>query len=263
MRQPWDDGEHSLSVGLAPVAPEDWLAPDDDTALLAANKQALDAAVTDGVYARLPGTDDAIGEMRYLLAAHVGRPAPEGDALRAAAQLVPDDLCVLDRRNGAWVLVAGSLHAAGGWRLGEKLGLPLPGIHAPVPGYDDQLALRVDRIFDRLQPGPILARANWTLHDDATLYLPFGHHGWPADLTAETALTRIYTRTEHQTLRKLPRSGAVMFTIRTSVRPLGFWSAPSRRALAAALRSMHPAIQGYKRIAPLLPVIEAVADACP
>lgn len=259
MSQPWDDGHHRLSVGLALVAPEVWLASDADTPLLHANKRALDAAATPGVYAQLPGSEAAIAEARDLLAAHCGVAIPAGDALRVAAGLVPDDLCLLALRDGAWVLVAGSLHAAGGWRLAEKLGRPLLGIHEPVPGYAEQLGRRVQRIFDALQPGPILARANWTLHDNATLFLPFGHHGWPDGLTPEAALVRIFTRTEVQTLRKLPHSGAVLFTIRTSIRPLGAWSAESRRALAAALRSMHPAIQGYKRIAPLLPVIEAMA----
>ena len=53
---------------------------------------------------------------------------------------------------------AGALAYPTDWHLHEKLGQPLAGIHAPVPGFAVKLAAGVDHVFDTLTPARLLTR---------------------------------------------------------------------------------------------------------
>jgi len=136
-------------------------------------------------------------------------------ALEQAASLVSDDLCLLEAaRPHDWRLTAGSLCAPTYWTLPERIGLDLGGLHGPVPGGDPGLASRIGRIFSGLRPGPILQRFNWTVQLGCERFTPErpgldGH-----------AVEDLCLRVERQTIRKLPRSGAILFTIRICTDPL-------------------------------------------
>jgi hypothetical protein len=59
---------------------------------------------------------------------------------------------------------------------------------------------------------------------------------------------------ERQTLRRLPRTGDILFTIRVHVRPLYTLATQPQRAadLAAALRAFPQAMRQYKSLPPFL-----------
>ncbi len=138
----------------------------------------------------------------------------------AAGRLVQEDLCVMVREGDEWVLAAASLCFPSRWRLAEKIGASLREIHDPVPGYE-RIAAPTDRFFDRLDEQRPVWRTNWTLIDDPTLFQPDGasrHTGRTLDADPGEAVT---FRVERQTLRALPESGGVLFTIHTLTRPLG------------------------------------------
>jgi hypothetical protein len=67
---------------------------------------------------------------------------------------------------------------------------------------------------------------------------------------------------ERQTLRRLPHSGDILFTIRVYVRPLEHLLAyPARAAaIAAAIRALPPVIQRYKSFAPFQEAVLAWLD---
>jgi hypothetical protein len=98
------------------------------------------------------------------------------------------------------------------WRLADKLGLPAAAIHAPVPHYDEELRDRVDRFLARLRAGKGVQRRNLSVHSHDTLFAPEPHES-PASFSDDP--DAVWLRSERQTLRRLPRSGAVLFTIRT------------------------------------------------
>ena len=106
----------------------------------------------------------------------LGRPAPDPalPALMRAALTVPDDLVVMRRTEAGWVLAAAALHFPSAWRLSEKIGRPLHAVHEPVPGYAEgtRNAALIERMLDRLPPGTIVARGNWSLHAEGALHLP-------------------------------------------------------------------------------------------
>ena len=72
-------------------------------------------------------------------------------------------------------------------------------------------------------------------------------------IAAERAGEQLWLRVERQTLRRLPRSGDVLFGIRTHLEPLAaaIDGPAAARALAARMREMPAAMAAYKGIAPI------------
>ena len=93
------------------------------------------------------------------------------------------------------------------------------------PSYAERLGKPVDRFIGLLVPDRPVWRLNWSLTNDPTLFQPVGHgrRDTDPDITPENVGRRIFLRVERQTLRRLPRTGAVLFTIRTHQRPLECW----------------------------------------
>jgi hypothetical protein len=177
---------------------------------------------------------------------------PGCDPLEAAALLVQEDLCLVKLRPEGPVLTAGVVCFPSRWRLGEKIGRPLAGVHEPVPFYGERLARPVDRFMAVVKPGHIAVRLNWSLMDDPALFQPGGkfrtdHH---AVITSENAGEKLFVRVERQTLSRLPVSNAVLFTIRVHVYPLQRVVARPEIAarLAEAIRALPPETTRYKSL---------------
>ena len=124
-------------------------------------------------------------------------------------------------------------------------------IHEPVPGFAGGLAAIVDRFFASLQVARPVWRVNWSLVDTPQLFLPPEHRALRKVIAAENAGEQLWLRVERQTLRRLPRSGDVLFGIRTHLAPLAaaIDGPAAARALAARVREMPPAMAAYKGIA--------------
>ena len=63
---------------------------------------------------------------------------------------------------------------------------------------------------------------------------------------AATALDALHLRAERQTLRRLPASGATLFTIDTTIRPVASLDGAERDALEAQLAKMTPEQRRYR-----------------
>ena len=247
------DGPPWLPMGLARVPAAEWLLVDDRRPDELAERH-------DDVFAALPGTEAAgqetLGLVTGWLAArgHGAAPLAGVHPLEAAGRLVQEDLVLMVERDGDFHLDAACLCFPSHWRLADKLGRPTGAVHRPVPGYEEEVAARVDRFLDRLRPGVVTARRNWSVHPSAALFAPVPPPPAPgADL---------WLRSERQTLRRLEGSGAVLFTIRVQQTP--FASLVHRpdvaRRLAARVRAQPPAFTGYQGLAPLLPEVLARLD---
>jgi hypothetical protein len=175
-------------------------------------------------------------------------PLDDGDPLAALNALAPEDYCLLRRVATGWELAAAILCFPNRWKLAEKIGRPLPGVHAPVPGYDTVLASPVDRFLDGLRPGRGTWRTNWALNDDATLFQPeeTTHRDPRGDITAANAGDRLYLRVERQTLVKLPDSGFAVFGIRTYQTAIGTLGDRQAAEFAAVLAAVPDQAARYK-----------------
>ena len=107
-------------------------------------------------------------------------------------------------RTQVYHLVGASLCFPTRWRLADKIGRPLNTIHAPIPGYAEQLATTMDKFFDRLKVDKPVWRLNWSLMDDPTLFQPTRDGRKHAAITPEkNAGDSLWLRIERQTLRRL------------------------------------------------------------
>mmetsp|Transcript_17967 Transcript_17967/g.27346 ORF Transcript_17967/g.27346 Transcript_17967/m.27346 type:complete len:255 (-) Transcript_17967:731-1495(-) len=137
------------------------------------------------------------------------------DPLRLLGQLVQNDFVLMEKRGDEHVLSGGILCFPASWKLSEKAGLPLTGLHVPVQEYTPELARRVQRLFDGVQVGRPLWRFNQLWYDDPELFQPRSIHAPRVVGTGQT--DGPFLRSERQTLMRLPLSRAVVFVIHTYV----------------------------------------------
>ena len=220
----------ALRMGLVRLEEGEWLWPEFDSAA----RRAAFAARPDGVVV-CPGAEAAAVEAAAMVAGC--------DDLGEAAQKVWEDLCVLeaeDPAEGPYRLTAAAVGFPTDWRLQEKMGQPLMAIHAPIHGYAEQLSRGVDHFFRTLKAGEIYGRSNWfVVANDNLRYLPQGD---PAErfahVTERNAGESLFLRCERQTLRRMPQSGAVLFTIGIAVEPLGKVSTALLDRIAGAVTDL-------------------------
>jgi hypothetical protein len=279
---PFAGGGFRLTMGLLPLREAQWLELDDALAAQLAEKRALLADRHDEVFAARPECDAPAGELLTLLAQHLPLHHPqifrrEGARLAnlvtgedwdvaqpglhpldLCGRLVQEDFCLMQRDGDRHILTGASLSAPARWRLADKIGHALGEIHAPVAGYEAALARPVDRFFDHLKPERLVGRLNWGIVDSPARFQPVTVAAAEV-ITAAAAGERLWLRVERQTLRKLPATAAVVFTIRTHITRLDRAVATPEAAadLASAIVAMPIEMQRYKQIAPFAPALLA------
>jgi len=201
-------------MGLSRVDESEWLVVDDRRDEELALKRSLLREHRDEVLLTVPDIDTApaCAELQRMVGGNAS------DGLEAAALSVQEDLCVvLPGEHGQLVLAAACVCFPSHWRLADKMGKPAWAIHGPVPRYEDELARKVDTFLDRLRPPAVMKRRNWTIHESAELFAPHAPPTPDATIPPED----LWLRSERQTLRRLPETDAVVFTIRTQQVQLG------------------------------------------
>lgn len=245
-------------MGVRSTDPGHWLQPDDRRVADLREKLALRSRLGDETFVARPGSEVAAAEVLALVEAELGRLGlPVATARRhpldTAGLSVQEDLCLLQPDAGSWRLTAASVCFPTRWDLPSKLGRSLLEIHDPVPGYREQLGEQVDRFFDRMAPGAIAARLNWSVVGDGRRRLdprePQAPPGPPADPGRD-----LFVRVERQTLRRLVDHAAIVFGIRIHVWPLAevVDDLPGP-ALAELVESMPVDVADYKNLAVLRP----------
>ncbi len=256
---PYED-DAVFEIGLRPIEDEaGWLEGGED----APRKDALFAAAPEAVWGELEGSRPGQAEAAEMVRrAAGGILAPGLPPLLAAARLVSDDLVLMERAEGHWRVSALSLCSGTFFTAQDALGKSLDALHAPAaPGITPALMERTRRIFDHIPAGKIVQRRNWTVVSSDALHLPD-----PAPMRALIAAIdparagdELLIRVERQTLRRLPLTGGVLFTIRVWLHPLSDLKADPVRlaAFAAAWRGADPAFRAYKQ----LHLYDALVDA--
>lgn len=264
---PYDGSSKPFAIGLKPLDLAHWIEVDENLLAHLAEKRRLYTEIPRKVFVEEPETRAAQQEVLDLLTTHLparfplthrmvdgsveveGVPtstlAPPPDApLVSASLLVQEDLILMRRGADGWRLAAGSLCFPSSWTLTEKFGRPLHRIHTPVPGFGpgsrpDEL---IARMFDGLQ-GQAMERFNWSIQAGDALYHPLSNlqrddraASRPSKFAdAATMDASAFIRVERQTLRKLPVSKDVLFTIRIHLDPLAVLAKnPDRRKLAVS-----------------------------
>lgn len=263
-------------MGLRPLDPRDWIETDTSLSRLHRHTLTMRQQHGDAAYAALPSSLEAQRELlsllcRHLLgehgsvyqrdgagiassagAFHVALTDGDPEPLWRASLLVADDLVIMQPSAEGYLLTAASLASPSHWHLPDKLGKPMRAVHDPIPGMHRQLTPRIDRFFSHITPERPVSRFNWALQADPGLFHP---------AAPETAVGRdsaLYYRVERQTLRRLPRSGAIAFTIRVFLHPLAALGAVpgAIHALVSAVDATPPALAMYKGFPSLRDALE-------
>jgi len=223
--------------GTALVDADDWIIVCDGHGAQMALRDDLVAQRPDEVLGALPDAGPVIAEAFALICETLSRRRDyevssdtvrrpdgivvpvSGPSLATMARLIQEDICLMEKRGDEYVLVAATLCFPAFWLLSEKLGQGMTRIHAPVVRYDEEAATRVARLFEWLKPGLPIMRENGHRTPHATLFTPESesvHHapGQPSRTDAA------YWRSERQCMVRLPRTGAVLFSIHTKLWPV-------------------------------------------
>lgn len=240
MHTPYDGSSKLFAIGLKPLDVNEWIETDDRLASDLAEKERLAAAHWSEIFAAEPETAAAQSEVLALLVEHLPQRYPdlyrrEGNAMQmgerlvpldvppalwTAARLVQEDLVLMRRGDAGWRLAAAVLCFPSSWKLSEKFGRPIHEVHSPVPAFGARTrnAELIARMFDNMRPETPMIRWNWSIYGDAELFHP---HNSPARRFGEGARPEhVFMRVERQTLRLLPQSRDILFTIRIIVDPL-------------------------------------------
>ncbi|KAF9224330.1 hypothetical protein BS17DRAFT_779645 [Gyrodon lividus] len=210
------------------------------------------------------------------------------EAMKIVTGLVQEDMAVMiEGSDGKYYFQAGSISIPGFWRMSDKIGMPLDEIHVSgnVPQFKEKLQMSMERFFKRMPVDKPVIRSNYFMQvikppkgaqaidkeprldveeetasdvdpeelswsestngrEDEFLH-GHGHSAKPASYLAPSTLR---LRSERQTLRRLPRTGAIVFGIRTylfKVEELARERGVAGR-LASAVRSWPEDVAVYK-----------------
>ncbi len=227
---PWMDPRLSRLPGILPLDPAQWLIVDEAYAGQMAFRDRLIAERANEVHALTSAALPAASELYDRVLADLPRlgfelskrtaTRPDGatvplnpdEPLMTLGRLVQEDLCLMEAgADGEHVLTGAILCFPASWTLSEKLGRPLVRIHVPVPSYDTNLATRVQRLFDAIRPERPLWRMNYHPYQVPDLFHP-RRESDPRPAPSDQAP---FLRCERQCLLRLPRTGAVVFSIHT------------------------------------------------
>ena len=275
---PFDKGRFRLSMGIISLNLDEWLEPDEYYYRELLEKEALLANQNNEVFQSKKGSQLAQQEVLDLIIDYMNRFHSElvridGDKifidgikrnfsrkeftempLDLAGRIVQEDLCLMAPGDTGYTLEAASLCFPSRWRLIDKIGKRMVDIHSPVPDYENKLARPVDRFFDKLDINKPVWRVNWSLTDDPDLYQPIRKTStdYSRSINSKNAGDLIFLRCERQTLRRLPDTGWILFSIKTYVDKVSALVCQPEALvnLRHSINNMSTDMQQYKNIAP-------------
>ena len=158
------------------------------------------------------------------------REDPE-DPLIRAGNLTQEDWVIIEwnEEEQGYVLTSGIVYFPMRWSLQDKFNKPISSIHTPVKPFMEHLVTKVYDVFKKMIPDAPIWRGNWAVFNDLEgpldLFTPSGsldrnEVNTPTKYEGEKTGRVLTFRAEYQTLRKLPKTKCIVFSIRTYQRYL-------------------------------------------
>jgi hypothetical protein len=166
---------------------------------------------------------------------------------------VQGDWVIMDQRDGDLFAEAGMVTTPADWSLDFDVGMSFKEWHGPVPlAHELNVFDRARKFLVNMRPNEPVRRLNWTMTINPRLDTsPEFYWRWGKDratVTPDTVADKAHLRVELQALWRLPRSNAIVFSIRAyliSVRELATYPKWARR-VHRVLKNLHPALVDYK-----------------
>jgi len=259
-----------LQLALRPTTWNSWTMVGKHHADIMVQKRQRLAASPEFFYRSLPESLDAQHELRERLAAHLAADHSVhfnlrggilhcasqaashdlGDSsrepLEQISQFAEEDFMLLQMIGGKLLITAAANAYSSSGRLVKSVGKEVPWAHIPVPGVQEQLGARIDKILASIHTDFPSERFNWQLTPIGDVFFPLNPHAENSK-ALDKALTLIegrpercgellWIRAERQTLVRLPRTGAIAFGIHTFSDPLA--SIEHERCCLEAIRNL-------------------------
>jgi dimethylamine monooxygenase subunit A len=264
---PFTTEDYRLQIGLKSLDLKEWVEIDEHWETTLARKKQLLKEHHDVCLQALAPCESGAFELHQLLAEHLSQHFPDKyvwqnnqmtvlgesysapqtftEALEQIALWTQEDWAILSAKPPV-VLEGACICFPSRWSLKDKIGRDTFAIHAPVPKFDT-IARPAQGFLERVSADKPMWRLNWTLHDSDELFCPKPHPSSP-DLSLKNILGRTWVRIERQTLRRLPTTQAVVFSIRTYIHPVQeIIQDPAQKQLfAATLAGLPPDTASYK-----------------
>ena len=182
---------------------------------------------------------------------------------------VPEDFLITmkNEKTGLYELRAGIACSALGWNIATKIGKPLHEIHKIVPDYREKMSFSMDkcvwpqlnvipcsyiydRYFSRMKTDSPIQRGSWGLEVGQPLFvLPNDpHFELRQKQDPNLPVDDLYLRVDWQTLRRLPKSQAIVFNYKALFTHMSnFRTEPFiPKLVAKVLKEGNPNIKEYK-----------------
>lgn len=175
------------------------------------------------------------------------------EPLEYITRQVQGDFALLDQRDGDLFMDAGMVTSPADWSLAFDAGMSFKEWHAPVPmAHQMGVFERALKYLLNIQVDRPARRLNWTMTVNPRLDTsPETYHEWGHErgmVTPDNVARMVHLRVELQFMPRLPRSNALLFSIRTyliSLEELATNPAWACR-LHRVLRDLPDAIADYK-----------------
>ncbi|KAL7924609.1 hypothetical protein ACQKWADRAFT_287095 [Trichoderma austrokoningii] len=145
-------------------------------------------------------------------------PEDPAAALRTLAETVEEDIFLLVGEPEGHRAVAFQCCFPSGFDPSSKVGKLLKEIHAPVPSYE-KIGPSMERFFSKIEVGNNVKRTNWGIQTDGNLFHYERHDDPTSDAPlateAEADMNQAFARIELQTLSRLPKTRAILFSFKT------------------------------------------------
>lgn len=244
----------AFQIGLQPIEPCHWLLVDHDYENFMCAKRSHLLLSPARLYKTLPGSLAAQRELRravvaHLIDDHAGLFSQSNailtcaastrswdlndesmEPLRQLSDIVQEDFMLLEEVDGRQSITAASNAYSSSGRLVAAVGQDVRWAHQPVPNLTTLLGSRIDRVLASVHQDALCARFNWQLTPLGSIFFPADPHAAnhaalksvSARLAKDPSLapSLLHVRVERQTLRRLPETRAVAFSIHTYSDPL-------------------------------------------
>ncbi len=256
LHRPYRHDAALFQIGLKPLAPLGLIDLGTDHIPFMARKRARLAGRPASFYGSTPGSLTAQEELLRLVLSDLRRNHPceyrvdegrvidlvdgaihdltkEGrEPLEVAADLIEEDLILLQESGADVNVIAASNAYSTTRRIISCVGRSMRFAHEYVPGLNERLAPRIDRVLAHVQAEVPVVRYNWVVTPLAERLAPETAEGSFAGASAEAAavlaedFTRVpellWIRSERQAFARLTETDTVAFFLHTYSDPLSF-----------------------------------------
>ncbi|KAF7593851.1 hypothetical protein BBP40_010786 [Aspergillus hancockii] len=174
----------------------------------------------------------------------------EVDPLEIAVRLTMEDLSILMKNeDDEYYLAASASLFPVGWVVQDRIGWTISQLHKPVPLWHQQVATSVSKFLNRLTSSSPMERSNYFVEvkrPDEDLFETLYRPTTLLEDNPNPSPEDIVIRRERQTFRRLPRTGTLVFGVKTFLTTLDELPMQELQNLAKEVKSWPDYVGEYK-----------------